>query len=578
VKLPNEKTMTFVAKGKFFSNFTDLVQNETGALQLGSCSVVRTSRFNATDFSSYLESTLEDYLLFSSDLDYSPKTHREHITRDFGINRVSAEILAEVFGVKCILSINISFDRVVCNVIQENYIRSESTFLQIDEKFNGNLNNYFFDPLVESNPDYIDLYVKSLFNKLLDKLKGVQTDLIILQGEYVWTNSSNSLLEILIRRGYINQPIFIDKTAILEALLADPPIDSTLKMIHKSFFTPHFLYTGKNSSSKIQVGQKGTVYLDENKVNVVPLKESQTYLGSYTGARIRNLLVGKGDIKDPLSIDEIDYLPREDFMMSYVNIPGSFTIQEDAKYGIELRKKDIDNIDPQTIEGEFVEVGQVLAQSSSTLGLNTHEYHAHKEGYVSFKYIKDGYIFIYPSRERTYKSVKVKSAVVFRPRLILGRSFAGYLNKNIKYVSDLNLETYSKFIQMGAETIICRSIDTNLFWQVIRQGRHKFCSIVILDGIDIEIDNSRFVFDFLDNEPLFIDGDKQIVTLGIKSNTHTFFENFVSISDSKYKVGNKIRVIDNQRWGEYVRIISIDGGDMKIRSPNFNKVKLINLL
>lgn len=580
MKLPKEKKITFVAKGKFFSRFTDLLQNETGALEPSSCSVVRTSRFNPADFSNYLSKSLDNYVLFSSDSDFLPKYEYEHIPRDLGINRVSAEIVSEVIGAKSILNLNIGFDRVVSQIIRGTTISSQTESLVIDEKFNGDLNNYFFDPFVDNAPSYIDSYVRYLLEKVLDKLQGVDVDFIVLSGEYVWTNSSNSLLEILIRRNYHNTRIYVDKTGIMEALLSDTPVDSTLKMLHKSFFIPDFTYLGKNHDSYIEItnSDKVKIPLKDTEINVVPLKEEQVYMKSYDGKYVKNLLIGRGNLNSELELDNINYIERKDYVLNYLGGFSEFIVQNQGKYGIEIRKGDLNNIEQQALEGEFVESGQVVALASSRFGLNTNEYYAHKEGYVSFKYLKDGFIFIYPEREETYDKLKVKSTVVMRPRLVLGEDFSGFLNKNIKYISELNVDTYRRFIQSGAQAVICRSIDENSFWQVIREGWHKYCGLVILDGIGVKADSSRYVFDFLVQSPVVIDGTTQTLVLGFTEATDTFLKDIMPDEDSRYKVGRRVRVIDNQRWGEYVRIVSKKKNSVKVRSKNFNEIKIINLL
>lgn len=560
--------LTLVNRGRFFSNIVQLEQDEGGALKISSSFVIRTSRLNLSDYYSFLRNNINSSIALVSDA-FIPKESLldEEIERTKEVRDISIEVLSQAFNRDNIIFLILDYKHL--NILEYHNGGISTQKVPFVSEY-GDINNGLFDPYVVGREEYIDSGWHELFQKEVYKKLHSNTT-VVLMGEVIWGNASNNMLEHLINRSENDIEFVIDKYGVLEALLYGIPKHTNLHYLDKSLFVPqvkHILSNKKTLEIDTNLSTKRQFYLSD-KGNSIELREDEFF----KDVEYKYVLVNRPKLKDiDFEFDHIGYRARQDW---FIETGGELVIKfnyrnrnfvGDLNYG--------SRINPHVIEGEYVKSGQLLGTYKK--GLFTREIKSNISGNVSLKHINLGIIEI--MHEDSNVNAHFDSSFTVRPRIILGESAVGYYKKDIIFVPELTSKNISKFVQSSPRAILCGAIEEALFRSVKKNRLDNVFTIVVLDGIDVDVSESSFLDIIKSGTLMNISERDNIISIGISSVSKVLAGKYNR--NDKYSIGKNIRIIDPNFWGKYARIVSRQDEIFSFYSEDLGKtnINIINLM
>ncbi len=553
-------------------------RSSEGALEIGSFSLVRTSRFNNKDYYTNLcasENPSQKVILLDRvSLEYKDVDYVVERAKFFEDKQI--KLLCEALKVKNLLIFKINYDEVTRVEYREGSIKTG--FAKIDYT-KTNINEVLFDPYVGDinffNPDIREAFINQ--NKSVEI---ANWDLILLTGEYVMANPSNRLLEDLFAtKSYAETEVYLDKFGFLETILGTLDKKFPLFMLHKRYLISHVKYLPNIQNNKTMTEKNGEtrhLYFENGKGFHILDNEEK-----FSEKNYQLLLVGKNfPIGKEIPFDQNTVINRTDDIMD--TRIQKMTVNYPMQNDFFLKLFDyhdagaFESVRLNMLEGEKVRIGDKVATiSDATVPFIRKHIISPKEGTVSFKYLKQGYVLV--KNKTSIINKKFQCGLRVRPRIILGSNQEGILENNIFFVSVLDQKAFTKFIQKGAKAIICEAIEQSFYEDVSMYQLDNLATIVVLDGIGVAGGSHNF-FEFGNNKYIIkIDVAQKLIYVGYESKKKKLIFDKFALQD-RYNVGDYVRMIDDQEWGHIVKVVAKTEQEVVVQGKSKTIVSIINLL
>ncbi len=576
----------FVAQGHFFAVYTEFLTIPRNTFTIHDSFITRISRFNQEDFQKDLIKRFPKsrFILFSKDIFYKKnyEVKFDYIPQKFDFTNFA--ILNKILNQKRIILVDVNYQYVHIYQYENKKVRriyeKELNIVNYDNN-TSKLNNVLFDPVVSKAylNDFADIWgnIKKISHNTV----------IIFTGEYVWSNSKNSLLNALLYyKIFDNIHVIIDEFGIYKALLSVSAIKTNLRLLDRSFFVYDFILTGKNPSSVVgeiysfKPSKYGKLDLDVFKAKdgrKITFKDSPL-LPVDTIVQVK----GKANVKHVDFGDltkDIKAKPRSDLRVEICNVNrGKLQFEYIDQVALQIfdytRVDRMQDVTLDIVNKEHISKGDRLCKYREFGSLLEKKFFSPISGRVDLDKFNFGFIFV--NKKSQKYSFSYSSMIKIRPVFSVGKNVIGLLNKNIRYVTNLDKEKFQKYVQNGAVAIIARTITTELFFQILEFSLYNLCTIVILDGISLNILKDNHILTQLsDNIACQILPDKNIIQL------YGDFKKSVICLDKTtchfYKTNDKVRIIHEKYWGEEAYFVNKSINTVAINHVKLSKIHILNL-
>jgi len=589
--------------------------NNSGSLQTQQSSIVKISRFNDSDFQKYIVQILDEHMnnrenrrsiLLSSTIDNKTKGIDEYIRCSDKLSLSGFKILSEILSVKNIIYCDLSFTKGIITSYsdEQGTIQSKSISLEIRPgKIERNINNYICDPYIEvagKVKDGVTDLLEKFLKDLLPIISGDST-IVFIGGEYFWINNPAILINKLIEKADSEiLKVVVDNNAIFQALLNEGGISSSLRFLSKNEFGPNVVYRvpetnkKKNTESLSVYSNSGVKekYIYKDKLNIFLVEPGEMVKDIQFANDSGIYMVGPHNAKISdipkfiFPFQKKKILERKDFHTFFVSSKDNFVYYEAKRRGIMafdyIHTRNLNKMKLSVIDGELVDKGDLLCRFSEYGSLVEKRLLAGDKGYVDLSKVNFGYIFIQDKNPKIRK-INLAGAINYRPNLIIGDIAVGILGEDIKYISKLNKENYHKFIQNGCRAVVCNSMESELYFDIQEFNIHNLLTICILDGLDVELGENQEVFSKFSRNYTKIDPVSKYLIIGMQKTTKNFYHDIEGISYENsnmlgYRVGHRVRIIDENDWGDYATIVGVEKDLVKLRhGKSLDNTNLLNL-
>lgn len=580
LSLTNKK-VAFVTKGDFFCVITTLLTKEHSLIPVDS-QIIRISRFNDEDFEDYIRETVDsDYIIFATNKFILGKTALEYIERPNRYLSENLNVLSEILGKDSFIIIRADFGRIqmIYKQSEKAVVRTASLKVKADTK--ADINQLLFDPQVGQKEEQFDKFTREQLLKWNKELDFSKVDYFVMLGEEIWSGHFGEILENLQWHTKDKAIYLIDEFGLIEAILSTDLASSKLAQLHKSIFQPQFGHL-KDTRRKYIIynqiqDQERKLFPDPNQGLSLNLGEEEIFESEEDFHNIKNVMIGQRiDKKNKLEFSRKSPKERSDHLFEMKNDHLKDEGYEHFRVGLKVPEGlQVKKIKFQVIHGEQVSEGQLLFSLPKSGGIFSQQVHSPAKGNVDLDYLDRGYVIVRNSRRKKRKQKVYSKYLKLRPRMIIGDSASGVLHEDIVFVQEFTFKGLDKGLLNNQKGLICQSISREDFHYLIERNWKGLFTIVVLEGIDVDF-NDKFSLKHFDKFYTQIDSQKNNVLLGIET-----VSDVLSVSekaDNGVRVGDFVRVIEGSNWGNYAKIISVDGTQVVYEtSDGFNTTSVLNI-
>lgn len=593
-KLPSNYKVQFISKGDFITCITDLIA-EDRALIPDNRQIFRSSRYDIKDFQVFINERYQGEKILFAD-DFWHKTWKdEYIIANSDFDKEGIKALLEILNIPVLYFFELAFSGLSIWRFEASG-KSTRTFNRefIPKQNTYNLNNLYFDPYIDLNGNDLDKHFMMFFQRALEDIRINPNLDIVFGGEFVWANDISCYISSLVNLDDLQSAKFyLDYSGLFQGLVSDSGSSTKLALLHRDFFIPDLVYSSKVPEKPGEIFKKGVanrVQFEKNALNLIGVEASEVCDDFEFRQKTGILLYGKGELKVIKSsnrltpiISQAEIIIRPDKVVQYYDEEIQFH-RKDRKVKFlkifDYHQVDaIKNVRLKVVDGEYVNTKQEICRYLKTGSLLEKRFFSSVEGVIDLSEMSLGYIIIRQSKEKQVK-VRNQAYVKIRSRAIFGKEVYGVLGEDVFYVPNLDKESFEKCIQEGGKSIVCRTIDQEMFNAVIEYNLSKLLTICIIDGIGFKT-KGDFVFEGFSGFNIYLNEKSNSVFVGLPQKRGNFYQNCKTPNETLFRIGSEVRLINRDHWGEYARIVGVDNIGSKIQikgNKKSSESSIINII